>query len=718
MLVVTSILLEGKFNYQMASHQVLVVKGPGVRAKILSRWLDIALECRRLKNFSSLKAILSGLQSSPIHRLKKTWAVVSKDSREAFDVLSELFSQEKNQQNTRQLLMKEGTSKYSQGSKRKKTEQNLVLGVVPYLGTFLTDLMMIDTAYPSKVRGDLINFEKRRKEFEVLAQLTLFQKAAATYFVPEDTALQEWLDNVPILSEHESYELSCQVEPVESDMEAGTQRAATLTQKFRSLFGSKPAGLDTDHPGSEPGSPVGDWSDDEDVFDKSKSLPPNKVRRRMSFDLQTAKPSKMNRNISTNALLSPTSCIIRITMDDPGDTHCMYKSVMLNCEVRSKAVVAMALEKLGVEGSPQDYSLIQIVNSKKKIHIPDNANVFYAIDKSAGQFKFILEKKQGFLTVPGSFQKGHSRARSVSPPGNTHTSPQLQSQELPVHGFPNRKHSRSNVDLSQSPPAEQQLFRPSESTCIIRVALESAEKSTCVYKSMLLTCNDRTPAVIGWAMEKLSVEGKVADYDLVYHADGKKRIVIPRDANVFYAIDSKSDSLKLFLAESKSVNNGDSKNKLMRHRSFSEQHQSPSSKSVDSGFLSVPASPVKSYQSVADLRSVVVPPFGAHSVPFISLPTSHVIRVAYRESGIKNCVYKSLLLTCDDRASSVIKAAMDKLGLDGRPNEYVLIQEIDPKKNLRIPHNANVFYAMDSSLGNFSFVLERRQRKDNRSVIP
>jgi hypothetical protein len=136
------------------------------------------------------------------------------------------------------------------------------------------------------------------------------------------------------------------------------------------LFGSKPAGLDTDHPGSEPGSPVGDWSDDEDVFDKSKSLPPNKVRRRMSFDLQTAKPSKMNRNISTNALLSPTSCIIRITMDDPGDTHCMYKSVMLNCEVRSKAVVAMALEKLGVEGSPQDYSLIQIVNSKSERNLP------------------------------------------------------------------------------------------------------------------------------------------------------------------------------------------------------------------------------------------------------------------------------------------------------------------------------------------------------------
>ena len=56
-------------------------------------------------------------------------------------------------------------------------------------------------------------------------------------------------------------------------------------------------------------------------------------------------------------------------------------------------------------------------------------------------------------------------------------------------GIPRRKHSRSNVDLSESPPAEQQLFRPSESTCVIRVALDSAEKSTCVYKSMLVCIN-------------------------------------------------------------------------------------------------------------------------------------------------------------------------------------------------------------------------------------
>ena len=46
-------------------------------------------------------------------------------------------------------------------------------GTIPYLGTFLTDLTMIDTAIPDVVSDGLINFDKRRKEFEVLAQVGL-----------------------------------------------------------------------------------------------------------------------------------------------------------------------------------------------------------------------------------------------------------------------------------------------------------------------------------------------------------------------------------------------------------------------------------------------------------------------------------------------------------------------------------------------------------------
>jgi len=88
----------------------------------------------------------------------------------------------------RTLLEMEGTAKFSTPAKNPKdkkffrawtsgrlgssgTEIESPNGTIPYLGTFLTDLTFIDAAIPDKVNGDMINFEKRRKEFESLAQV-------------------------------------------------------------------------------------------------------------------------------------------------------------------------------------------------------------------------------------------------------------------------------------------------------------------------------------------------------------------------------------------------------------------------------------------------------------------------------------------------------------------------------------------------------------------
>ncbi|XP_071656592.1 ral guanine nucleotide dissociation stimulator-like 1 isoform X1 [Patagioenas fasciata] len=80
------------------------------RAKILEKWIRIGRQCRILNNFSSLKAIVSALQSTSVYRLKKTWACVPKDTMLMFEELCEIFSDCDNFATSRELLLKVGMS--------------------------------------------------------------------------------------------------------------------------------------------------------------------------------------------------------------------------------------------------------------------------------------------------------------------------------------------------------------------------------------------------------------------------------------------------------------------------------------------------------------------------------------------------------------------------------------------------------------------------------
>ena len=100
-----------------------------------------------------------------------------------------------------------------------------MIGTVPYLGLYLSDLTYIDSAYPNTIINEtptesngsasikspqkLINFEKHRKEFEVLAQIKLFQSAANAYTTLHPIPrFKAWFDHVRTYTDAERFLLS------------------------------------------------------------------------------------------------------------------------------------------------------------------------------------------------------------------------------------------------------------------------------------------------------------------------------------------------------------------------------------------------------------------------------------------------------------------------------------------------------------------------------
>ncbi|CAD7690632.1 unnamed protein product [Nyctereutes procyonoides] len=86
-------------------------------------------------------------------------------------------------------------------------------GVVPFLGTFLTDLFMLDTAMEEYLEGNEVNHRKKNKEYRVMTEILLLQVAADRYHIEPKHPFRAWFQSGKWLSEEESYSLSCQLEP-------------------------------------------------------------------------------------------------------------------------------------------------------------------------------------------------------------------------------------------------------------------------------------------------------------------------------------------------------------------------------------------------------------------------------------------------------------------------------------------------------------------------
>uniref|UniRef100_A0A8C9UMK1 Ral guanine nucleotide dissociation stimulator like 3 n=1 Tax=Spermophilus dauricus TaxID=99837 RepID=A0A8C9UMK1_SPEDA len=397
-----------------------VLGAPGLaaaqRAQRIERWIRIAQCCRELRNFSSLRAILSALQSNPIYRLKRSWGAVSREPLSTFRKLSQIFSDENNHLSSREILSQEEATEGTQQEDNPpgSLPSKLPPGPVPYLGTFLTDLVMLDTALPDMLEGDLINFEKRRKEWEILARIQQLQRRCRSYSLSPHPPVLAALRAQRQLSEEQSYRVSRVIEPPAASCPTSprVRRRISLTKRLSAKLSREKNSSPGSSPG-DPSSPTSRWvSQLEDSLETAEPLgegpcglppistadasaPPHCLQLPLGPDLSLSSP-----RIPLPGQQSSEARVIRISIDNNHGN--LYRSILLTSQDKTPSVVQRALQKHNVSQPwARDYQLFQVLPGDRVLLIPDNANVFYAMSPAAPG-DFVLRQKEGTRHTPSA----------------------------------------------------------------------------------------------------------------------------------------------------------------------------------------------------------------------------------------------------------------------------------------------------------------------------
>lgn len=191
--------LIGLFNHISGSIATIVLTEPRVRKRgvLLEKFIDVAVELRKMNNFLGVMSFISAFAQASINRLRFSLEKLSEGHKGKLKELQVLMNPQKSFHEYRNAYNEAGSK------------------AIPYLGAYLTDLTFIEEATLSKV-GPRINIQKQAMIFGVLEKLMLLQKKLPLNYEPIP-AVQEWILSRPVLSEKELYDASLQCEPRGAD---------------------------------------------------------------------------------------------------------------------------------------------------------------------------------------------------------------------------------------------------------------------------------------------------------------------------------------------------------------------------------------------------------------------------------------------------------------------------------------------------------------------
>ncbi|KAI8907616.1 hypothetical protein DFJ77DRAFT_474645 [Powellomyces hirtus] len=193
------------------AEQIVLAEKIKRRFQLVCHFIGVAKYCLDLNNFNGLRSITAGLQSTPVHRLERTWAMVGRREKAVFDKMCDLMSPLSNSESYRRRLAEAKSP------------------CVPYLGMWLGDLTFLNECI-KKEREDPARaqqaLERQAQIDALLDDIARYQQNSVYPQLEVVTAIQDSITSFQIVGdvhkiEDEQYQRSRVVEPKRTGAGAG-----------------------------------------------------------------------------------------------------------------------------------------------------------------------------------------------------------------------------------------------------------------------------------------------------------------------------------------------------------------------------------------------------------------------------------------------------------------------------------------------------------------
>uniref|UniRef100_A0A672Z853 RasGEF domain family member 1B n=1 Tax=Sphaeramia orbicularis TaxID=375764 RepID=A0A672Z853_9TELE len=195
-----------RLSYLVATEICMSVKKKQ-RVRVIEFFIDVARECFNIGNFNSLMAIISGMNMSPVSRLKKTW---SKVKMAKYDILEHQMDPSNNFYNYRTALKGATQRSITANSNREKI-------VIPFFSLLIKDIYFLNQGCVNRLQNGHVNFKKFWELAKQVSEFMTWKKVECPF--EKDRRILQYVLTAPVFTEDDLYLASYDSEGPENNME-------------------------------------------------------------------------------------------------------------------------------------------------------------------------------------------------------------------------------------------------------------------------------------------------------------------------------------------------------------------------------------------------------------------------------------------------------------------------------------------------------------------